>query len=85
MPPELALAEIAGITAGYGKDWAELELDVAEMERRVSDVLGSRVSITTNRKGGGELSIHFGNLYQLEELADRLIGDRGKTSLALQE
>jgi ParB family transcriptional regulator, chromosome partitioning protein len=61
------------------------KLDVAEMERRVSDVLGSRVSITTNRKGGGELSIHFGNLYQLEELVDRLIGDRGKTSLALQE
>jgi len=60
-------------------------LDTADMERRVSEVLGSRVSITTNRKGGGELSIHFGDLYQLEELVQRLIGDRGKTSLALQE
>jgi ParB family chromosome partitioning protein len=61
------------------------KLDVADMERRVSDVLGCRVSITTNRKGGGELSIQFGDLYQLEELVGRLIGDPGKASLVLQQ
>jgi ParB family transcriptional regulator, chromosome partitioning protein len=61
------------------------KLDVADMERRVSDVLGCRVSITTNRKGGGELSIQFSDLYQLEDLVGRLIGDHGKASLALQE
>ena len=58
------------------------KLDVADMERRVSDVLGCRVSITTNRKGGGELSIRFGDLYQLEELVDRLVGDHATTSLS---
>ncbi len=58
------------------------KLDVADMQRRVSDVLGFRVSISTNRKGGGELSIQFSDLYQLEELVDRLIGDHGKVSLA---
>lgn len=61
------------------------KLDVADMERRVSDVLGCRVSITTNRKGGGDLSIQFADLYQLEELVGRLIGDHGNASLALQE
>jgi len=61
------------------------KLDVADMERRVSDVLGCRVSITTNRKGGGDLSIQFSDLYQLEELVGRLIGDHGNASLALQE
>jgi ParB family transcriptional regulator, chromosome partitioning protein len=60
------------------------KLDVADMERRASDVLGYRVSITTNRKGGGELSIQFGTLYQLEDLVERLIGGDGKVSLALQ-
>ena len=58
------------------------KLDIADMERRVSDVLGCRVSITTNRKGGGELSIRFGDLYQLEELVDRLVGDHAATSLS---
>jgi len=61
------------------------KLDVADMERRVSDVLGCRVSITTNRRGGGDLSIQFGNLYQLEDLVARLVGDFGKTALELQE
>ncbi len=61
------------------------KLDVADMERRVSDVLGCRVSITTNRKGGGDISIQFGDLYQLEAMVSRLIGDHEKTSLALQD
>lgn len=61
------------------------KLDVADMERRVSDVLGSRVSITTNRRGGGELSIQFSDLYQLEDLIGRLIGEHTNAALALRD
>jgi ParB family transcriptional regulator, chromosome partitioning protein len=53
-------------------------LDVADMERRVSDLIGCRVSITTNRKGSGEISIQFRDLYQLEDLIARLTGEQEK-------
>jgi ParB family chromosome partitioning protein len=56
-------------------------LDVADMERRVSDLIGCRVSITTNRKGSGEISIQFRDLYQLEDLIARLTGEREKLQL----
>jgi ParB family transcriptional regulator, chromosome partitioning protein len=51
------------------------KLDVADLERRVSEAVGSRVSITTTRKGGGEISIQFRDLYQLEELVAKLTGE----------
>jgi ParB family chromosome partitioning protein len=57
-------------------------LDVAELERRVTNSIGCRVSITTNRKGSGELSIQFRDLFQLEDLIDRLTGEREKVELS---
>jgi ParB family chromosome partitioning protein len=60
------------------------KLDVAALEHRVSEAIGSRVTITTTRKGGGEISIQFRDLYQLEEMIDRLTGVREKVDLATQ-
>jgi ParB family chromosome partitioning protein len=57
-------------------------LDLAALETRVSEAVGFRVTITTNRRGGGDLSIQFADLYQLDEIVERLVG---KTSLALQD
>ena len=54
------------------------KLDVADLERRVSDAIGCRVTITTARKGGGEISIQFRDLFQLEELIGRLTAEREK-------
>jgi ParB family chromosome partitioning protein len=54
------------------------KLDTADLERRVSDTLGCRVTITTARKGGGEISIQFRDFFQLEELIGRLTGEREK-------
>jgi ParB family chromosome partitioning protein len=53
-------------------------LDTADLERRVSEAIGCRVTITTARKGGGEISIQFRDLDQLEELVGRLTGEREK-------
>jgi ParB family transcriptional regulator, chromosome partitioning protein len=60
------------------------KLDVADLERRVSDAIGCRVTITTARKGGGEISIQFRDFFQLEELIGRLTGERAKVDLAGQ-
>lgn len=46
--------------------------DVLDLERRVAEALGCRVSITTTRKGKGELAIKFGDYFQLEEIIGRL-------------
>jgi ParB family chromosome partitioning protein len=54
------------------------KLDVADLERRVSDAIGCRVTITTARKGGGEIAIQFRDLFQLEELIGRLTGQHEK-------
>jgi ParB family chromosome partitioning protein len=59
-------------------------LDVAALEHRVSEAIGSRVTINTTRRGGGEISIQFRDLYQLEELISRLTGEREKVDLARQ-
>jgi ParB family transcriptional regulator, chromosome partitioning protein len=58
--------------------------DLSDMERRVSDAIGYRVSITTNRKGGGDVSITFSDLYQLEDIVDRLTREPNRADLALQ-
>lgn len=60
------------------------KLDVAALERRVSESIGCRVTITTARKGGGEISIQFRDMYQLEELIGRLTGEREKVELTEQ-
>lgn len=52
--------------------------DVAALEQRVSESIGCRVTITTARRGGGEITIQFRDLYQLEELIERLTGEREK-------
>jgi ParB family chromosome partitioning protein len=52
------------------------KLDVADLERRVSEAIGCRVTITTARKGGGEISIQFRDLFQLDELIGKLTGER---------
>ena len=56
-------------------------LDTADLERRVSQAIGCRVVITTARKGGGEINIQFRDLYQLEELIDRLTGEHDKLAM----
>src|SRR5271166_1881498 len=59
---------------GAPRQVAAKKLDTADLERRVSDAIGCRVTITTARKGGGEISIQFRDLFQLEELVGRLTG-----------
>jgi ParB family chromosome partitioning protein len=61
------------------------KLDVADLERRVSEAIGCRVTITTARKGGGEIAIQFRDLFQLEELIASLTGERKKVRLAEQD
>jgi ParB family chromosome partitioning protein len=53
------------------------KVDVADLERRVTEAIGCRVTISTARKGGGEISIQFRDLLQLDELIERLTRDRG--------
>lgn len=80
----LASKAIAGRVAPRKQTTPQM-LDVADLERRVSDVIGCRVSILTTRKGGGEISIQFGDLYQLEELIGRLTGEPQKIAVSAQE
>jgi ParB family chromosome partitioning protein len=60
------------------------KIDVAALEHRVSEAIGCRVMITTARKGGGEISIQFRDLYQLEELIARLTGEHGSVPTSEQ-
>jgi ParB family transcriptional regulator, chromosome partitioning protein len=60
-------------------------LDLQEMERRATEQIGCRVSITVKRSGGGELSIQFGDSYQLEELISRLTVSEKKVELATND
>ena len=53
---------------------APKQIDTSDLERRVSQALGCRVTITTARKGGGEVTIQFRDFLQLDELIDRLTG-----------
>lgn len=47
--------------------------DLADLERQLTNVLGCRVTITTTRKGGGEISVQFRDSYQLDEIISRLM------------
>ncbi|MBU1665295.1 MAG: ParB/RepB/Spo0J family partition protein [Gammaproteobacteria bacterium] len=46
--------------------------DVERLEEELSEKLGTSVQITSNRKGSGRLSIHFGSLDQLDDLLRRI-------------
>jgi ParB family chromosome partitioning protein len=61
------------------------KLDTADIEHRISNAIGCRVSITTARRGGGEISIQFRDLLQLEELLGRLTGERETVASAVQD
>jgi ParB family chromosome partitioning protein len=47
-------------------------LDLQDLEKRATEKVGCRVSISVNRSGGGELSVQFKDSRQLEDLIDRL-------------
>lgn len=55
-------------------------LDTEALERRVSEAVGCRVTIKSSRRGGGEISIQFRDLLQLEELIDRIVGEHAETA-----
>ncbi len=59
-------------------------LDTAALERRVSEAIGCRVTITTTRKGGGEISIQFQDMFQLEDLIGKLTSEREALAPASQ-
>jgi ParB family chromosome partitioning protein len=46
--------------------------DLLRLEEELSDRLGATVKISSNRKGGGNLTIRFGSLDQLDGLLSRL-------------
>jgi len=46
--------------------------DLLRLEEELSDTLGPKVNIRTNRKGAGKLTIEFGDLDQLDGLLGRL-------------
>jgi ParB family chromosome partitioning protein len=76
-----ALVNKAVVARGEPRQPTAKKLDVAALEHRVTEAIGTRVTISTTRKGGGEISIQFRDLYQLEELIDRLTGQREKPDL----
>jgi len=50
----------------------EERADIQELEKRATEQIGCRVSISVNRSGGGEISVQFRDARQLEELIERL-------------
>jgi ParB family chromosome partitioning protein len=77
-----ALVNKAVAARGAPRQPPPKKLDIAALEHRVSDAIGTRVTITTTRKGGGEISIQFRDLFQLEELVVRLTGEREQADVA---
>lgn len=66
------LVNNAVASRGAPRPTAAKKPDVADLEQRVSESIGCRVTITTTRKGGGEIAIQFRDMFQLEELIERL-------------
>jgi ParB family chromosome partitioning protein len=56
------------------------KLDTSDLERRVSEAIGCRVTISTARKGGGEISIQFRDFLQLDDLIARLTGEASQAA-----
>jgi ParB family transcriptional regulator, chromosome partitioning protein len=46
--------------------------DTIALEKRLSEILGQRVQVSVGSRGSGTLTIHFGDMYQLETLIDRI-------------
>jgi ParB family chromosome partitioning protein len=74
------LVNRAVVARGEPRQPTAKKLDVAALEHRVSEAIGCRVTITTTRKGGGEISIQFRDLYQLEEVISQLTSPRENVS-----
>ena len=72
-------------TRGMPRPSKPERLDVAEMARRATEQLGCRVTITTTRAGGGEISVQYRDVYQLEELIQRLTAQHEKVELATND
>ena len=69
-----ALASKAIASGEAHAEAAGKQPDILDLERHVSEAIGCKVSITTTRKGSGEISIRFNDLFQLEDLIGRLTG-----------
>lgn len=78
----LVMKAVAG--RGAPRQPAAKTLDIADLERRVSESIGCRVTIIATRKGSGEISIQFRDLFQLEELIGKLTGEQEKIEVAEQ-
>ena len=71
---KLAGGEASGAKAGKGKSQGKLfdkDADIAALERDLTEQLGCRVSLISSGKGG-ELTIHYGSLEQLDDILSRL-------------
>ena len=51
---------------------AKPDRDVLRLQEELSDFLGAKVEIRTNKKGAGKIQIDFGDLDQLEGILQRL-------------
>ena len=64
--------------ASGGRPAKELgkDADTAALERDLTELLGLKVTITAQGRGG-ELTMHYGSLEQLDDILSRLTGERG--------
>ncbi|WP_443969790.1 ParB/RepB/Spo0J family partition protein [Sphingobium sp. CR28] len=53
---------------------SEADVDIAALERKVSDMLGLKAQIS-DKNGAGTLTLHYSNLGQLDLVIERLHGD----------
>lgn len=60
-------------------------LDLQELEKRATELIGCRVSISSNRSGGGEISVQYRDTFQLEELIQRLSLKPEKVEMATND
>jgi ParB family chromosome partitioning protein len=60
------------------------QIDAEEWERNLSQRIGYRVTISTNKSGAGQLAIRFTSLAQLEEIVEK-IGQTGATVEQVEE
>lgn len=75
---------VAKAVAGRGPARKEktVQAEIAELEKRATEMIGCRVSINVTRKGGGEISVQFRDARQLEELIERLAAPHPQAALA---
>jgi ParB family chromosome partitioning protein len=51
---------------------ARMDPNLREVQERIQDVLATKVTITTNRRGGGKIEISFSNEEELQRLVELL-------------